>query len=75
MDNNLELGIKASEMALAMAGAEDAIIIVTDGVEANGSVPKDAFITAALIVAALDEAPKGTKEAVKKYLNEGGNLS
>lgn len=75
MDNNLELGIKASKMALAMAGAEDAIIIATDGVKANGSVPKDAFITAVLIVAALDKAPKGTKESVKKYLNEEGNLS
>lgn len=75
MDNNLERGIKASEMALAMAGAKDAIIIATDGVEANGSVPKDAFITAVLIATALDGAPKGTKEAVKKYLNEGGHLS
>lgn len=70
MSNNLELGIKTSEMALMMVDAEDAIIIATDGVETNGSVPKDSYVTANLIMFALDKAPKGTKETIKKYLEE-----
>lgn len=74
MDNNLDLGIKASEMALAMAGAKDTIIIATDGVEASGSVPKDSHVTANLILALLDNAPKEVREIVGKHF-KGGRLS
>ncbi len=75
MSNNLELGIKTSEMALMMVDAEDAIIIATDGVETNGSVPKDSYVTANLIMFALDKSPEMTKEIVKNFLMRGGNLS
>lgn len=60
---------EAAETLLAMAGIENAVIIVTDGVTAIGSVPKDPTVAAALFMAALDDVPKLTKEAVKEYLD------